>query len=164
MNRDISRTTTPRAGTSLAAAIPTGVRVSSVIQHAGTGDERDHRRIRDWRWTLQSFLRDSKNILKLHGTTTLQYQSMLEIWAASDARGLTIGELAKLLRVRHNTAVSVVNMLCKEKLAARTRSEEDRRVVHVQLTPPGRTLLAELVREHALELNRISADLHRIIG
>lgn len=138
--------------------------MSSVGQQTGTGDERDHRRIRDWRWTLQSFLRDSKNILKRHGTTTLQYQSMLEIWATSDARGLTVGELAKLLRVRHNTAVSVINMLGKKKLAERTRSEEDRRVVYVQLTPPGRALLAELVREHALELDKISAEIRRIIG
>ena|SRR5579872_5957923 len=126
--------------------------------------EAEHRRIREWRWTLQSFLRDSKNILKRHGTTTLQYQSMLEVWATSDARGLTVGELAKLLRVRHNTAVSVVNVLCTKKLASRTRSEDDKRVVYVQLTPQGSTLLATLVNEHARELDQISADLRRIIG
>jgi DNA-binding MarR family transcriptional regulator len=134
---------------------------SSELHFAGL---EDHRRVRDWRSTIQGFLRNSKNILKRHGATTLQYQSLLEIWATSDPRGLTVGELAKLLRVRHNTAVSVVNALCTKKLALRERSEEDRRVVHVRLTPPGRALLSALVGEHVQELDKISADLRKIIG
>ena len=124
----------------------------------------NHRRMHTWRSSLQIFLRNSKAILKRRGTTTLQYQSMLEIWSSPDQAGLTVGHLAKQLRVRHNTAVTVINGLCGKKLALRVRSEEDRRVVHVQLTLPGRTLLGMLVDEHVQELNKVADDLRKVIG
>lgn len=125
--------------------------------------DENHRRMHTWRSSLQAFLRGSKGILKRRGATTLQYQCMLEIWAAPDQAGLTVGQAAKQLRVRHNTAVTVINGLCGKKLAVRVRSQEDRRVVHVQLTPLGRTLLAMLVDEHALELEKIATDMRKVI-
>jgi len=122
----------------------------------------DHHRLRAWRSSLRDFLRASKNILKRQGVTTLQYQSLLEIWDASGGRGLSIGELAARLRVKHNSAVEVVNMLCVRKLTLRSRSEDDRRIVHVQLTPEGQALLAQLVSEHVRELDAIKPDMLKV--
>ena len=124
----------------------------------------NHHRMRLWRTTLQVFLRNSKTILKRHGVTTLQYQCMLEIWSSPDQHGVAVGQLAKLLRVRHNTTVTVINALCAKKLGLRVRSLEDRRVVHVQLTLPGRRLLATLVEEHVRELEQIRNDIRKIIA
>jgi DNA-binding MarR family transcriptional regulator len=125
-------------------------------------DLEDHHRLRAWRSSLRGFLRASKNILKQHDVTTLQYQSLLEIWEASGGRGLSVGELAVQLRVKHNSAVEVVNMLCVKKLTLRSRSEDDRRVVHVQLTPEGRALLAKLVNAHVRELDAIAPHMRKV--
>lgn len=125
-------------------------------------DQGNHRRIRAWRSTLQSFLHESKLILQRHGVTTREYQGMLEIWSAPDA-GPKIGELAAAMRLRHNLAVSIVNNLTRKKLAVRHRSEDDRREVNVQLTELGKTVLAALVKEHLSELEKFSADLKKVL-
>jgi DNA-binding MarR family transcriptional regulator len=88
---------------------------------------------------------------------------MLEIWAAPEGKGLSIGALADLIHLAHNSAVGVVDQLCKKGLAARKRDPGDKRVVRVQLTDQGRMQLAALVDDHLRELNKIASDLRRVI-
>jgi DNA-binding MarR family transcriptional regulator len=144
-------------------SVRAAIRLQTVSPDADE-DRKNHLRLRAWRSTLRRFLRASKEILKEHGMTTLQYQSMLEVWGAADEQGPTIGALAHMIRVRHNTAVAVVNALCKKGLARRERSVSDRRNVHLQLTLQGRTELTNVVREHVLELEKVSTDLRAALG
>jgi DNA-binding MarR family transcriptional regulator len=123
-----------------------------------------HERILLWRSSVQSFLHGSKAILKRHGVNTRAYHAMLEIWAAPGNNGLSIGALAELIHIAHNSAVGVVDQLCRKDLAVRKRDAEDRRVVHVQLTDQGRMLLAALVDDHLRELNKVSADLRQVFS
>ncbi len=123
-----------------------------------------HARIRLWRSSVQSFLHGSKAILKRHGVNTRAYHAMLEIWAASDGKGLSIGALADLIHVAHNSAVGVADQLCKKGLTVRKRDAEDKRVVHLHLTDHGRMALAALVDDHLRELNKISADMRRVFS
>lgn len=120
-------------------------------------------RIRLWRSSVQTFLHGSKAILKAHGVSTRAYHAMLEIWAAPDDKGLSIGSLADLIHLRHNSAVGVADQLCKKGLAVRKRAAGDRRIVYVQLTDQGRMALAALVDDHLQELNKVSADLRKVI-
>lgn len=122
----------------------------------------NHSRILLWRSSVQNFLHSSKLILKRHGVSTRAYHAMLEIWAAP-ATGISIGPLAKLIHVAHNSAVEVVNQLCDKGLTVRARSELDKRVVNVQLTDEGRMVLAALVDDHLNELKKISGDLRRVV-
>lgn len=126
-------------------------------------DSENIARIRLWRSSVQSFLHGSKAILKRHGVSTRGYHGMLEIWAAHEGQGLSISELADLIHLRHNSAVGVVDKLCAKNFAVRSRGIEDKRVVRVQLTDQGRMALAALVDDHLKELNKISADLRRVI-
>jgi DNA-binding MarR family transcriptional regulator len=48
-----------------------------------------------------------------------------------------VGELAERLQLRHHSAVGLIDRLVAEELAARVRSEEDRRPVFVELTRQG---------------------------
>ena len=120
-------------------------------------------RIRLWRSSVQKFLHGSRAILKRHGVSTRGYHAMLEIWAAPGGNGLSIGPLADLIHLRHNSAVGVADQLCKKGFAVRKRAADDKRVVYVQLTDEGRMILAALVDDHLLELNKISADLRKVI-
>ena len=116
-----------------------------------------HERILLWRSSVQGFLHGSKAILKRHGVNTRAYHAMLEIWAVPDGKGLSIGSLAELIHVAPNSAVGVVDQLCRKGLTVRKREAEDKRVVHVQLTDQGRTVLAALVNDHLRELDKISS-------
>ncbi|HEY3859081.1 MAG TPA: hypothetical protein VGM47_05650 [Gammaproteobacteria bacterium] len=120
-------------------------------------------RIRLWRASVQNFLHGSKAILKRHGISTRAYHAMLEIWAAPEGGGLSIGPLADLIHIKHNSAVTVADQLCKKGLAVRKRTASDKRVVYVQLTDQGRMVLAAMVDDHLRELNKISANLRKVI-
>lgn len=123
-----------------------------------------HARIRLWRASIQNFLYGSKAILKRHGVTSRAYHAMLEIWAAPEGKGLSIGPLADLIHLAHNSAVGVADQLCKKGLAVRKRDAQDKRVVHLHLTDHGRMALAALVDDHLRELNKISDDLRRVLS
>lgn len=123
-----------------------------------------HERILLWRSSVQSFLHGSKAILKHHGVSTKAYHAMLEIWAAPNNKGLSVGDIADLIHVAHNSAVGVVDQLCRKGLTVRKRDADDRRVVHVQLTDQGRMALAALVDDHLRELNKVSADLRQVFS
>jgi DNA-binding MarR family transcriptional regulator len=121
-------------------------------------------RIRTWRASVQQFLHGSKAILKRHGVSTRAYHAMLEIWGAPKGDGLSIGHMADLIHLRHNSAVGVADQLCKKGLAVRKRDALDKRIVHVHLTDEGRMVLAGLVDDHLRELNKISTDLRRVLS
>lgn len=116
-----------------------------------------------WRSSVQSYLHDSRAILKHHGVTVRAYHAMLEIWGAPADQGLSIGALADLIHLAHNSAVGVADQLCRKGYAVRRRGDSDRRVVHLHLTDEGRIVLAALVDDHMREFNKISPSLRKII-
>lgn len=131
--------------------------------HRMTATESDNiARIRVWRSSVQQFLHDSRDILKHHGVSTRAYHAMLEIWGAAD-KGLSIGDLAKLIHMAHNSTVGIADQLCQKGYAVRKRSVRDKRVVHVHLTDQGRMVLAALVDDHMREFNKISPNLRKIV-
>jgi len=127
-------------------------------------DHQKHVRIKLWRASVQAFLHGSKDILKRYAISTRGYHSLLEIWGAPEGEGLPVGELAELIHVRHNTAVGIVDELCKKGLTLRQRAVDDKRVVRVQLTDQGRGVLAQLVDAHLRELDKIAANLRKVVG
>ncbi len=56
---------------------------------------------------------------------------------------LTLGELAAIERVRPPTITAAVGRLEEQGLVRRRADRRDRRVAHVEITAPGRRLLAE---------------------
>ena len=67
-----------------------------------------------------------------------------QVWAlrilAEEGR-LTVGEIAVRMYLHISTVSVIVDRLVKAGLADRERSEEDRRVVHLTITPHGRELV-----------------------
>ena len=109
---------------------------------------------------MRKFLRFSKEELKAKAELTPeQYEALLAIRAFAPKRGLTIGELSERLQVKHHTAISLVDKLEARALIVRRPSKEDRRVVCVQLTRKGRSMLAPVAAIHRRELKTRSPEM-----
>lgn len=83
----------------------------------------------------------SKAVRDASGLTAPQF------WAAKlveDAGAISIKQLARAMYLHPATVVGIVDRLEDRGIVVRERSSEDRRVVHVSLTPKGRKVLASL--------------------
>ncbi len=69
-----------------------------------------------------------------------QYNALVVIDQTGE---ITMGNLAKRLRVTMGAATNIVDRLLKAKYVVRERSDTDRRVVNVRLTPEGENILRE---------------------
>lgn len=122
----------------------------------------EYRLIASWRGALRQFFSASKQILRDHSVTAMQYQTLLAIRTSEDPEGINMNGLAAYLGVRHNSAVGLINRLESQHLVRRERSDRDRRVAHLRLTPEGEVCLKALVEEHRQELNNIRSEMRRI--
>lgn len=73
---------------------------------------------------------------------------------------MTIGELCRKQLVSGGNMTVVIDNLEKDGLVERTRTKDDRRVVHVRLTPKGKELFEEVFPQHA----RYVADLAAVLS
>jgi DNA-binding MarR family transcriptional regulator len=87
---------------------------------------------------------------------------------------LSLSELSERIRAKNSTVTGIIDRMERDGLVVRRRSGEDRRVVHIELTPRGkklandaeadpkqlyRALLEELSPRDAAELERIMSKL-----
>lgn len=134
------------------------------VQRPATLSEDDFRLLTTWRETLRDFLSASKRILKQVGVTTSEYQALLVIRLRTQQQSISVGQLARQLRIQSNGAVSLVNRMTRQSLVRRVPSDDDARIMHLRLTAKGETLLRKLVDAHRLELDRIKPTLRNIIA
>lgn len=57
---------------------------------------------------------------------------------------LSLSELSEKIRAQNSTVTGIIDRMERESLVTRERSKEDRRVVHIKLTPKGRELAREI--------------------
>lgn len=122
----------------------------------------EYKLIASWRSSLREFFAASKHILKDCGVTSMQYQALVAIRTCEDPEGMNMNGLAAYLGVRHNSAVGLVNRLQALGLVVRLRSDCDRRVAHLRLTPEGEVTLKSLVEAHREALMGIRNEMRRI--
>jgi len=152
--------------------VPLVVRAGGIHKRlAGTDNEAlavreaDYDRLADWRASLRTFLRASQSLVRSAGITSQQYQAMLVLRPAirTDDGGMTVTQLARMLQVRHNTVVNIVNRLVKSGYVRRGVHPTDRRRALLTLTFKGEKLLRQLVSAHNHELNRVAPALRKVL-
>jgi DNA-binding MarR family transcriptional regulator len=57
---------------------------------------------------------------------------------------LSLSELSERIRAQNSTVTGIIDRMERESLVTRVRSKEDRRVVHIRLTPKGRELAQKI--------------------
>ena len=80
-----------------------------------------------------------------HAELTVQELHVIEYLGDSGPRMMR--ELAECLLLAVNSVTSIVDKMERKDLVQRRRSDEDRRVVHVELTDAGRTMYEAAVKE-----------------
>jgi len=108
-----------------------------------------------FRYQVRKFLRFSERAARAAGVTPQQHQLMLGVAGFTGRGWANISELAEFLQERHNAVVELVTRASRAGLVRKSPSARDRRVVCVELTPKGRTILMKLSAEHRKELQRI---------
>jgi DNA-binding MarR family transcriptional regulator len=116
-----------------------------------------------FRAALRQFLAFSEAAAETVGLTPRQHQALLAIRGVPSAQRLTIGELAAGLRVRHHSAVGLVDRLESLGFLRRQTPSKDRRRVHVILTPRGRRTLERLATVHREELRQLGPRLAALL-
>jgi DNA-binding MarR family transcriptional regulator len=127
-------------------------------------DKSDYRALSEFRYLLRCFLEFSQEAARNVGLTTRQHQALLAIKGFKEDRPVAIGDLAERLRIRHHSAVELVNRLCDAGLLVRVQDPQDQRRVLLSLTERTDEMLADLSAAHLDELSRIEPMLRRILS
>ncbi|MCM8735580.1 MarR family transcriptional regulator [Azospirillum sp. A1-3] len=113
----------------------------------------DYQALAEFRHTLRRFLAFSEAAARNSGLTPQQHQAILAIKGHGDG-GMSIGDLADKLLVRHHSAGELVDRLVKADLVIRQESADDRRRVVLVLTPQAEAVLEDLSAVHLDELRK----------
>jgi DNA-binding MarR family transcriptional regulator len=99
--------------------------------------------VAEFRAMLQHFLRESERVTARHGLTSQRYLLLLMVKGARNgSERATVGELSDRLQLAQHTVSELVGRAVKAGLIRREVATEDRRFVHLSLTPSGERRLA----------------------
>ena len=121
------------------------------------------RALADFRHALRRFVSFSAEAAREAGISPQQHQALLALKAWPPGSHATVGDLAARLCIRHHSAVRFVNRLAARQFVRRVRSGDDRRHVHLELTPSGDALINRLSASHRDELKRVGPELRRVL-
>ena len=106
----------------------------------------------EFRFRIREFLRGSDSAAEAAGLEPQQYQMLLAIRGLPPHLKASIRELADRLRLRHHSAVGLIDRLEVGGYVRRSRGSRDQRQVWVTLLPKGRRALERVVRQRLHEL------------
>jgi DNA-binding MarR family transcriptional regulator len=121
--------------------------------------DEEYQVLASFRYALRRFLSFSEEAARAAGVTPQQYQALLAIRGYPGRDRATISELAERLKLRHHSAVGLVDRLVSQGLMVRLPGVSDRRHVYVALTTAGADLLDRLAAVHRDQLRRLSTEM-----
>ena len=116
-----------------------------------------------FRYALRRFFRFSERAARPMGLEPQQHQALLAIRGFPGREKITLGELAEQLQIRPHSAVGLVNRLIKLGMVQRQVHAQDKRQIHVLLTPHGQEVLETLSAVHREELRRLGPHLNTLL-
>lgn len=122
----------------------------------------DYSRLLEFRTGLRQFLSWSEEQAAAVGLTPAQHQLLLAIRGSDAPSGPTVGEIARMLLLRHHSAVELIDRAARLGVVERHVDADDQRVVRVVLTADGGERLAKLSSQHVEELRRLEPSLRAL--
>jgi DNA-binding MarR family transcriptional regulator len=123
----------------------------------------DYHALARFRYELRKFLTFSEAAAQKQQLTPQQHQALLTIKGFSQDGPISIGDLAKLLLIRHHTAGELADRMTALGLIVRVDDPEDGRKILVRLTADGERRLRKLSKIHFEELAAVSNTLTGIL-
>ncbi len=114
----------------------------------------DYRALAAFRRSLRTFLHFSEEAARAEGLTPAQHQLLLAVKGADSPGPPSIGDVAEALKLRHHSAVELVDRAVTAGLLSRQADPQDGRCQRLMLTPRGEKKLANLAALHVEELRR----------
>jgi len=114
-----------------------------------TATDADYRALAEFRYHIRNYIDFSDKAAKAAGIEPKQHQLLLAIRGLSDDGAPPVGALAEQLRLRHHSAVELINRAEGKQLVERTRVGNQ---VFVRLTKKGERYLARAVEKRLREL------------
>ncbi len=124
----------------------------------------DYQALSEFRHLIRCFLEFSQKAAQAVGLTPRQHQALLAIKGFPGGGAVTVGNLAQRLRIRHHTAVELVDRLAESGLVQRIHDADDHRRVLLTLTGLADDHLAKLSAAHLDELARIEPMLKEALA
>lgn len=115
----------------------------------------------EFRYAIANFLAFSSRAAQTVGLQPRQHQALLVVKGWQGESLVTIKHLAERLQMRHNSAVGLVDRLCRRGLLRRETDAADHRKVDLRLTAAGNAIIARLSRTHYAELRSLAPLLRR---
>jgi DNA-binding MarR family transcriptional regulator len=125
--------------------------------------QEDYEALSDFRYSIRCFLEFSENAARDAGLTPQQHQALLTVKGFPPQTAVTIGDLAERLRIRHNSAVELVDRLVDAGFIVRSPDALDSRRVLLSLSDAANGVLASLSAVHLDELSRLRPVLKGIL-
>ena len=122
----------------------------------------EYEKLSNFRFALRRFMKFSEEAAESNGLTAQQHQALLTIKGFPGRDHITNGELAEWLQIKHHSAVGLVNRLEAQNLISRERNDNDKREIHISLTPLGMEILEKLTTIHQKELKSVAPLLSNI--
>jgi DNA-binding MarR family transcriptional regulator len=127
----------------------------------------DYEVLAAFRHALRRFQHQSDENVRKAGLTPQQHQALLVLKGGyPGSAAISVGALADALLIRHHSAVELVGRLVKAGLVTRARSEADRRLMIVSVTPAGDEVLLSLSAANLVVLQQaapVLSDLLRVL-
>jgi len=127
----------------------------------------DYEALAHFRYRLRLFVAFADENAKKAGLTSQQFQVLLAIKGFSRRKPMFVGELAKLMLIKHHTTVELVDRMAKLELLRRTVDANDNRRVLVTLTKKGLRFLEKVASvnfRHLGSSSRTLSNLSRILS
>jgi DNA-binding MarR family transcriptional regulator len=119
----------------------------------------EYRALAEFRRALRSFLHFSEQAAREAGLTPAQHQLLLAIKGNASGDQPTVGELAESLKLRHHSAVELIDRAAVAGLVEREHDPIDGRLQRLVLTDLGEQKLAALSQLHRDELRRFKEEM-----
>lgn len=125
---------------------------------SGPVTDAEYRALAQFRRALRSFVHFSEQAARAAGLTPAQHQLLLAVRGTDGDEPPTIGEIADSLKLRHHSAVELVDRAESAGLLKRVPDPSDHRRQRLVLTKRGAERLDALSTLHRAELRRFRED------
>ncbi len=120
--------------------------------------KQDFQNLSDIRFRLRAFQRQSEDICKSQGLTSLQYLLLLHLKGFTGREWATISELSTKLQSKHHATVMLIDRCSELGLVERRVSSQDKRCIEIHLLDKGDALVTAIAEQHRPELNHLQQE------